>query len=128
MIKQHTHLLVGLCSALVAMLTLPVAATASSTFCPDSQVPVFTPGFAALRVPLGPRMGSPIECEHHDPSSSDQIIQHTTTGLNVYQLSTNLFAFTDGYQWWSLTNGQFQYWTQDLTTNKASPSQVRFQT
>ena len=65
-------------------------------------------------------MGAPLECEHRDLNFSDQIIQRTTTGLDVYHIPTNTFAFTNGYQWWSLNNGQFRYWTQDATTNKAS--------
>ena len=54
-------------------------------------------------------MGDPLECEHADPATGDTV-QHTTTGLAMYQPSLGLLTFTDGWHHWALTERGLLRW------------------
>jgi hypothetical protein len=54
-----------------------------------------------LQQHIGDAMGQPLECEHVNPDTGDRL-QRTTTGLAVYQPSSHVSSFTDGWRHWTL--------------------------
>jgi hypothetical protein len=108
-------------AALLALLALPtlqavqergrvLASGQRQPFCGPGEAPGFAFGFAALSELLGPRMGSPLECEHPDLATGD-LLQKTSTGLAVYRWCTNTPIFASGTERWALTPGGPLHWS-----------------
>lgn len=105
-------------TALTLVLTLLLAsvsttAAQATAFCPPGQEAHFQLGFAALKEAVGEPMGDSLECEHGNPDNLDTH-QKTTTGLAVWRQTTNIMAFTNGWQTWAMTPTGLHSWTGDL--------------
>jgi hypothetical protein len=59
-------------------------------------------GFAALKDRLGATMGEPIECIRTHPETGDAL-QRTTTGLAYQRKGADAPMFTNGHQFWVLS-------------------------
>jgi hypothetical protein len=109
-------LLIGLAAVTaVSLATTPIArpgAPVRAPWCSDGQSPEFHFGFADLSQALGPRMGSPLECEHGDSATGNDL-QVTTTGMAVYSWCTNTSGFVsaDSNDYWALVPTGLTHWT-----------------
>jgi hypothetical protein len=97
------------CLALGALTPVPAAAQ-SVAFCAPGQQPAFQLGFAQLKARLGARMGDPTECEHPNTANAD-VLQHTTTGLAIFNKNSNLATFTNGGEHWALQPTGLAHWS-----------------
>jgi hypothetical protein len=102
----------------------PEPLAARFPFCAPGQEPAFVFGFAALKQQLGPTMGEPLECEHANLDNGDTL-QATTTGLAVYEPSTNTPRFTNGWRSWALTPGGLLSWDGPDAPPELSPGRER---
>jgi hypothetical protein len=80
-------------------------------WCKPGEEPRFQFGFADMASAIGTEVvGSPIECEHGEDSSSNTL-QATTTGVAVYYWCTNTPTFNRGQDHWMLTPTGVERWT-----------------
>lgn len=84
--------------AVVAWVLLPLPAHAAPAC-------VFQRGFAALAAVLPQAVGRCRDDEHGDPRSGD-VLQHTSTGLLVWDRAEHQAAFTDGAHTWLVIGGR----------------------
>ena len=77
-----------------------VPVLASSGTCSATSLR-FVQGAAALKAGVGASMGEPLECERVVDAAGDTE-QRTTTGLAYYRASSNIAAFTNGFDHWAL--------------------------
>jgi hypothetical protein len=96
-----------------AISRLPGAAPTLEPGLCDPRHPTFIYGFAALRLRLGDKMGTPLECEHAVSGTGDTR-QVTTTGYAYYRTFPNEPAFTNGHDHWALTQQGLVYWAGDV--------------
>lgn len=89
----------------------------------DSRKPQFLHGFAALKLQLGAKMGDPLECEQAIHISGDTRVR-TTTGHAYYRTSSNIPAFTNGFDHWALTTEGLVYWAGDVVDPPVNTIQV----
>ena len=109
-------LLIGLAAVTtVSLATSPNArpgAPARAPWCEAEQSPELLFGFADLAHALEGQMGEPVECEHGDAATGNDL-QKTTHGLAVYTWCTNTSSFlsNDGQNAWALLPGGLAHWT-----------------
>jgi hypothetical protein len=84
----------------------------AAPYCQPGQPPALAMGFARLKAEIGAEMGEPLECEHGNPDNGDTL-QRTSTGLAVFEASTGLLRFTDGWQHWALIGDDLVAWEGD---------------
>ncbi len=100
------------CAALLAAAIgpLPRPALADSyPYCAPSVAPSFDLGFAALDAAAPGVMGSPLECEHSDPTNGD-VYQLTSTGTAIYRSGIGASTFVAGTRHWALQDGVLSTW------------------
>jgi hypothetical protein len=81
----------------------------SAGFCAAGATPTYASDFTTLKDAVGEQMGTPIECAHTAATNEDTI-QLTTTGLAVYDPTTNTASFTDGWRHWAITPHGLMTW------------------
>ena len=77
--------------------------------CPAGQPPPLGAAFTTLSAQLGMAMGTPIECAHTDRNTGNEA-QQTTTGVAVYQHEQRIATFTNGYDFWRLSQEGLTQW------------------
>jgi hypothetical protein len=92
-----------------------------AAWCPPTETPNFSLGFADLAQQLGSIMGQPTECEHGETGSNDTF-QQTTTGLAVYDWCTNTPSFVRGREHWMLAPGGVVHWSDSDTPPVPRPT------
>jgi hypothetical protein len=70
--------------------------------------PRFVGGLARLSEAIGPIMGDALDCEVADGEGNTQ--QKTSKGLAYYRKSSNIAAFTTGWDHWALTPNGVVHW------------------
>ncbi len=105
----RVSLLVPTALVVVAVLGARPAFAQTAPYCAAGQAPQFVLGFAELQHHVGASMGTPLECEHPDPSSGDTQ-QHTSTGLAYVPRGNGLVSFTNGWEHYALVRGQVELW------------------
>ncbi len=105
----RVRLLMPTALVVVAVLGARPAFAQTAPYCAAGQAPHFVLGFAELQQHVGASMGTPLECEHTDPSSGDTQ-QHSSTGLAFVSRQNGLVSFTNGWEHYAFVGGQVELW------------------
>lgn len=98
------------------------AAAATSSGC-EAARPRYSGGIAELHDAIGDIMGDALDCEA--PSAGGDTQQKTTKGLAYYRKSTNVSAFTNGFDHWALTEDGVVHWGGDQVDPPPDAAPIR---